>query len=282
MRVALSARRMRFFVVGLLVTTVGLASAAPAQGYRRLSNLLISSPDGGTLDVCRDGVRFQVFASTAEGETPDPPGVQVDYAAYSPAPPLGTEPPYVDPATPNVAAGRLTLERQAVPFDAQPGDGNVEWDLVTHTTRWNGGQLLPAGASVYLDLFSSAPNVPWYVDADCLLFPPPVDPPDPPKTEDPPPDGGDPDPTGPAEEPPGLTRRKAMSRAKTALARRFGKAFRRRKGYTASCSETSDSRHWSCRVRWTYKHYVYKGKLRLTVRQSGLVSTRILIRRKAG
>ena len=87
---------------------------------------------------------------------------------------------------------------------------------------------------------------------------------------------GDPTPTStPA---PRFTGRMARGAAKKALARRYGRAFRLRRDYTANCEKISATR-WSCAVRWRYGSFVYKGKINLALRHDGRIATRIVLRR---
>ena len=65
---------------------------------------------------------------------------------------------------------------------------------------------------------------------------------------------------------------------KRALARRYGKAFRKRKGYVAICQKTSASR-WNCTVRWRYGQFVYKGTIKLTLRPDGRVASQFVLRK---
>ena len=75
-----------------------------------------------------------------------------------------------------------------------------------------------------------------------------------------------------------FTRQKARRAIKRTLARRYGKAFRERKGYIATCVKTSPS-SWSCAVRWRHGQLVYKGKVKLTLRSDGRIASRFLLRK---
>ena len=77
---------------------------------------------------------------------------------------------------------------------------------------------------------------------------------------------------------PRFTRQKARKAIKTALARRYGNAFRKRKGYVAKCQKTSASR-WNCTVRWRYGQVIYNGTIRLTLRPDGRVASQSLVRK---
>ena len=71
---------------------------------------------------------------------------------------------------------------------------------------------------------------------------------------------------------------KARKAIKRALARRYGKAFRERKGYTATCLKTSAS-SWRCAVRWRYGQFVYKGKIKLALRSDGRIASKFVLRK---
>ena len=77
---------------------------------------------------------------------------------------------------------------------------------------------------------------------------------------------------------PRFTSTKARRAVKRALANRYGKAFSEREDYTAACVKKSSSR-WSCAVQWDYGQFVYKGKVRLTMRSDGRLVTRLSLRR---
>ena len=113
-----------------------------------------------------------------------------------------------------------------------------------------------------------------------------VDNPNPPPTDSPPPpvietSPGVVVPSGSTGTQPGTSRdsraRRLVSR-QAALARRYGKAFRKREGYVAKCQKTSASR-WNCTIRWRYGQFVYKGKIRLTLRPDGRVASQFLLRK---
>ena len=120
---------------------------------------------------------------------------------------------------------------------------SCEWDTRNYV---NGGHLLTVKA------YDAANNV---IAADTIRVtvnnpnPPPVNNPPPPTIE--PSSGGGPcTPSGsqPANPAPRFTGQKARRVVKQVLARRYGKAFRKRNGYVAICQKTSLSR-WNCSVR---------------------------------
>jgi hypothetical protein len=77
---------------------------------------------------------------------------------------------------------------------------------------------------------------------------------------------------------PSLTGRRARRALNRALARRYGRVFRRRTAFTASCVKTSDSR-WRCAVRWRYRDAIYKGKVTVRLRADGTIATRVALRK---
>ena len=67
-------------------------------------------------------------------------------------------------------------------------------------------------------------------------------------------------------------------RSRGLLPGRYGKAFRERKGYTATCLKTSAS-SWRCAVRWRYGQFVYKGKIKLALRSDGRIASKFVLRK---
>ena len=152
------------------------------------------------------------------------------------------------------------------------------WGCVWDTRNYvNGGHLLTVKA------YDAANNV---IAADTVRVtvnnpnPPPVSNPPPPLIETSPgvvvPSGS----TGsqPAKPASRFSRQKARRAIKRTLARRYGKAFRERKGYIATCVKTSPS-SWSCAVRWRHGQLVYKGKVKLTLRSDGRIASRFVLRK---
>ena len=144
-----------------------------------------------------------------------------------------------------------------------------EWDTRNYV---NGGHLLTVKA------YDAANNV---IAADTIRVtvnnpnPPLVDTPPPPITESAPTNTSSGQPGTPALR---FTRQKARAAVKKVLARRYGKAFRKRKGYVAVCAKASASR-WNCKVRWHYGQVLYKGSIKLTLRSDGRVASRALLRK---
>ena len=152
------------------------------------------------------------------------------------------------------------------------------WGCVWDTRNYvNGGHLLTVKA------YDAANNV---IAADTVRVtvnnpnPPPVSNPPPPLIETSP---GVVEPSGStgsqtAKRTSRFTRQKARRAIKRTLARRYGKAFRERKGYIATCVKTSPS-SWSCAVRWRHGQLIYKGKVKLTLRSDGRIASRFLLRK---
>ena len=152
------------------------------------------------------------------------------------------------------------------------------WGCVWDTRNYvNGGHLLTVKA------YDAASNL---IAEDTIRVtvnnpnPPPVSKPPPPLIETSPgvvmPSGSTgSQPTNPA---PRFTRKKARRAIKRALALRYGKVFRERKGYTATCLKPSASR-WSCAVRWRYGQFAYKGKIKLTLRSDGRIASKFVLRK---
>ncbi|MET0512643.1 MAG: hypothetical protein ABW135_13285 [Thermoleophilaceae bacterium] len=144
-----------------------------------------------------------------------------------------------------------------------------EWDTRNYV---NGGHLLTVKA------YDAANNV---IAADTIRVtvnnpnPPLVDTPPPPITESAPTTTSSGQPGKPALR---FTRQKARAAVKKVLARRYGKAFRKRKGYVAVCAKASASR-WNCKVRWHFGQVLYKGSIKLTLRSDGRVASRALLRK---
>ena len=150
---------------------------------------------------------------------------------------------------------------------------SCEWD----TRNYVNGAHLPT-----VKAYNAAHNV---IATDTIRVtvnnpkPPPVNNPPPPAIETSPavvtpsPSGS----TGP-QPAPRFTRQKARKSVKTALALRYGNAFRQRKGYVAKCQKMSASR-WSCPVRWRYGPFIYKGKIKLTLRSDGRVASQFVLRK---
>ena len=144
-----------------------------------------------------------------------------------------------------------------------------EWNTRNYV---NGGHLLTVKA------YDAANNV---IAADTIRVtvnnpnPPLVDTPPPPTTESAPTTTPSGQPGKPAVR---FTRQKARAAVKKVLARRYGKAFRKRNGYVAVCAKASASR-WNCKVRWHYGQVLYKGSIKLTMRSDGRVASRALLRK---
>lgn len=169
---------IRLLAAALITVTLALGLAAVAEGWRRPSDIAVSSPSGGLLKVCRDGITFQVanvVTSQAEDGSFEPPRpsaavFSAGFAAYSP-PPVDSDGDGFGEGGTVVAEGTYTLQLQATPFEINDA---VFWYFGTHTERWAGGQLLePAPQSLFLDvrgdrLLDSAP----YDIEDCFLFRP--------------------------------------------------------------------------------------------------------------
>ena len=49
-------------------------------------------------------------------------------------------------------------------------------------------------------------------------------------------------------------------------------------GYVAKCQKRSPSR-WNCSVRWRHGPFIYKGKIKLTMRSDGLIASRSVLRK---
>ena len=144
-----------------------------------------------------------------------------------------------------------------------------EWDTRNYV---NGGHLLTVKA------YDASNKV---IAADTIRVT--VNNPNPPLVDTPPAPTTEPAPTTtpsgqPGKPAPRFSRQKARATVKKVLARRYGKAFRKRKGYIALCSKTSASR-WSCKVRWRYRQVLYKGTIKLTLRPDGRVATRTVLRK---
>ena len=173
--------------------------------------------------------------------------------------------------TENYVDGRLNDTQVTAPW-------SCEWDT-RHFV--NGGHLLTVKA------YDAANNL---FGEDTIRVtvnnpnPPPVNNPPPPTVESPsgvwrpprvaPPNGSQPGAT-PKPRFTGLMARRAVKRA---LARRYGKAFRLRKGYTTTCLKTNPSR-WSCTARWRYGEFIYKGKIKLRLRSDGRIASRVVLRK---
>jgi hypothetical protein len=165
--------------------------------------------------------------------------------------------------TENYVDGRLNDTQVTAPW-------SCEWDTRNYV---NGGHLLTVKA------YDAANNV---IATDTIRVtvnnpnPPPVNNPPPPTVESP---GTSPSDSKPKATPgPRFTALKARRAVKRALARRYGKAFRLRKGYTTTCLKTNPS-SWSCTVRWRYGEYIYKGKIKLRLRSDGRIASRVVLRK---
>ena len=161
-----------------------------------------------------------------------------------------------------------------------PGTQQETWNFATTHPLLVGKHYRCVRAA--LALFNNPGNTGWgtdYLDSDVFALQPAVvaAPPLPP------PPGTEPSPgvvpSGPTGTPaPLFTRQKARRALKRALAHRYAKAFRKRKGYTATCLKTSPSR-WNCSVRWRYGQLIYEGKVKLTRRANGRVASQFLLRK---
>jgi Ca2+-binding RTX toxin-like protein len=161
---------VRWFVVGLAVMTAALACIPVAQAWRRPTSLAVSSPEGGDLQVCRDGMRFQL--ASGESSPGDPPPFSTSdfifFAAFSP-------PPFKD-ADGQVVGGSIVVQdtfELALQQTPVPIDGNVYWYLGTYSVRWFGGQFLEPGPERLFADPGGDRNImlPPYPVQDCFLFP---------------------------------------------------------------------------------------------------------------
>ena len=74
------------------------------------------------------------------------------------------------------------------------------------------------------------------------------------------------------------TSRQARGAVNSALARRYGRAFRARKGYSIYFLKLSPS-SWRCTVRWRYGRFIYKGKVTVARRPDGRIASRTVVRK---
>ena len=181
------------------------------------------------------------------------------------------------------AAGRAwNDDGVSEPLETWEGTAFFDWPGGAKTT-WNFATIHPLLVGRH---YSCAKVGMWFTDLtgtgedwlDSLFFElnpaPAANNPPPPATG---PSSGTETPTG-SQPAPRFTGLKARRAVKRALARRYGKAFRKRKGYTVTCLKTSPSR-WNCSVRWRYGQFVYEGKIKLTLRSDGRVASKLVLRK---